>query len=259
MSVNYSYIVHKIKSLHQAKRASDLVCLDFGCGAGQVVERGLEAGLDFYGADPYPENRSEHYEETASKRSLLDNRIFKIENDCLPFPDNHFDVVVSNVVFEHIEDLNKPLSEINRVLKPEGHFLALFPTQDTWWEGHVKLYFAHWLNPPSKMCHIYLKSLKALGFGINDERDPEEWAEHYKYYLHEYCFYRSISEVKFLWKKYFASLPENHAYDYMLFRCSKKTFLKPILGVFKNRISRFILEQVCRVRAGRVLLVRKGF
>ncbi len=39
---------------------------------------------------------------------------------CLDFPDNHFDYIFSNAVFEHISDLNKTCHEINRVLKNDG-------------------------------------------------------------------------------------------------------------------------------------------
>ncbi len=41
-------------------------------------------------------------------------------NEKLPFEDNTFDFVISRYVFEHIEDVSFALSEINRVLKPNG-------------------------------------------------------------------------------------------------------------------------------------------
>lgn len=258
VSVNYNYIIDTIKKLFPDKAGKDLVCLDFGCGAGQVVAHGLQAGFDYRGADPYPESRSEHYEAAAGENKILKNHIYKIENDLLPFPDNHFDFVSSNVVFEHIANIEKPLSEINRVLKPGGYFLCLFPTKETWWEGHVKLYFAHWLNPPSRVCHLYLKAMKSLGLGLkaNDE-SPEKWAEHYKHYLNQYCFYRPISEVLDSWRAAFQGIPEDWAENYMLYRLSHHKTLKKAIPVFSNFVGRFILRQACTIRAGRVLLTRK--
>ncbi len=250
MSVNYDYVIDTIKNLYPEKAP---LCLDFGCGAGQIVERGLESGLDFYGADPYPENRSEHYEESVKEKASLDGHISQIENDKIPFPDNHFDVVISNVVFEHIADPKKALNEIARVLKPGGAFLALFPTKDVWWEGHVKLYFAHWFRPKSKLMHLYLKSMKTIGLGLkSDSETPDEWATHYQKYLQEYCFYRPMKEISALWQQVFNAEPESLAYEYMLFRLSQSR-CAPLLN---NFAARFLLEQICRIRAGRVLLVR---
>ena len=258
MSVNYDYITETAKSLFPERAEKDISCLDFGCGAGQVVSKGIAVGLDYKGADPYPENRSEHYEAAVNENDFLKNYIYKIQDDVLPFPDDYFDFISSNVVFEHIEHLEKPLSEINRVLKPSGYFLALFPTKDTWWEGHVKLYFAHWLNPPSNLCHRYLKMMKILGFGIkkNDET-PEKWAHHYKNYLNEYCYYRHIKEINLNWEKAFKKSPNNYAYNYMTYRFLKKNFFQKNRLFLKNPFSKFLLEQICRIRAGRVLLVQK--
>lgn len=45
----------------------------------------------------------------------------------LSFPDNSFDIVLSNHVMEHIEDENRFLSELLRVLKPGGVIYLTFP------------------------------------------------------------------------------------------------------------------------------------
>lgn len=45
----------------------------------------------------------------------------------LPFPDRHFDAVVSSHVLEHVPDDRTALSEIARVLKPSGFAVLLFP------------------------------------------------------------------------------------------------------------------------------------
>ena len=38
----------------------------------------------------------------------------------IPFPENTFDVIFCNHIMEHVEDVNLSLSELYRVLKPEG-------------------------------------------------------------------------------------------------------------------------------------------
>ena len=42
----------------------------------------------------------------------------------IPFPNESFDVVIANHMLYHIPDLNKALSEVNRVLKTNGSFYA---------------------------------------------------------------------------------------------------------------------------------------
>lgn len=49
----------------------------------------------------------------------------------LTFADNSFDIVLSNHVMEHIEDENRFLSELLRVLKPNGVIYLTFPLDFT--------------------------------------------------------------------------------------------------------------------------------
>lgn len=57
-----------------------------------------------------------------SGRSLdflnLDTRIKSVLD--LDFPNNHFDFIFSDMVFEHIEDVPRAVGQINRVLKKDG-------------------------------------------------------------------------------------------------------------------------------------------
>lgn len=70
-----------------------------------------------------------------------------IEKDKLPFPDNSFDVILLNEVFEHLRiDLIFTMNEVHRVLKPGGQL---------------------WLSTPN------LKSLKGI---INFHFKSEAWS-----------------------------------------------------------------------------------
>jgi ubiquinone/menaquinone biosynthesis C-methylase UbiE len=46
---------------------------------------------------------------------------------CLPFESETFDWVIANHVLEHIIDEKRALSEINRVLKPQGKAILMIP------------------------------------------------------------------------------------------------------------------------------------
>lgn len=47
----------------------------------------------------------------------------------MPLQDNTIDVVISNMVFEHIQDVEGLIQESARVLKPNGTFVTIFPNR----------------------------------------------------------------------------------------------------------------------------------
>jgi SAM-dependent methyltransferase len=57
--------------------------------------------------------------------------IFKTTGTVLPCGDSEFDIVMSFDVFEHIPNSNDHLSEVRRVLRPNGHYLLATPNKWT--------------------------------------------------------------------------------------------------------------------------------
>jgi SAM-dependent methyltransferase len=53
--------------------------------------------------------------------------LVRVDVTDIPFPDDHFDVLVCNHVLEHVPDDGKAMREISRVLKPTGWALLLVP------------------------------------------------------------------------------------------------------------------------------------
>ena len=49
----------------------------------------------------------------------------------LTFDDDSFDLVISEDVLEHVQDLRRALSEVRRVLRVGGHFIFTIPYNDT--------------------------------------------------------------------------------------------------------------------------------
>jgi SAM-dependent methyltransferase len=101
--------------------------LDWGCGAGEVVSHGRAAGFQAFGCD---------FDTTAEHCSRIESPYR------LPYPDAHFDVVISNQVLEHVMDYDSSLAELARVLKPGGAFLHMFPSRWIPIEPHVFVPFA---------------------------------------------------------------------------------------------------------------------
>ena len=65
----------------------------------------------------------------------------------LPFGNNHFDLVVLNYVLEHTLNPGLVVSEIARVLKPDGVFYLSVPNSDSW--DDILFRFAHKVTHPS--------------------------------------------------------------------------------------------------------------
>jgi arsenite methyltransferase len=99
--------------------------LDLGCGAG--VDAIIAAKLTgpsgtVTGIDLVPEMLAKAGEN--ARLSGVSNVLFQESAaEQLPFPDNSFDVVISNGVFNLVVDKIKALGEVFRVLKPEGRFM----------------------------------------------------------------------------------------------------------------------------------------
>ncbi len=58
----------------------------------------------------------------------------------LPFPDNHFDLVVSGEHIEHLVDTDIYLSEINRVTKTGGQLILTTPNLASWFNRILLLF-----------------------------------------------------------------------------------------------------------------------
>lgn len=95
--------------------------LDLGCAGGFMAEALTERGATVTGIDP----ASKAVEAARSRARHVGQQIrydVGVGED-LPYDASEFDVVVCVDVLEHVQDLNKVLSEVARVLKPGGSFL----------------------------------------------------------------------------------------------------------------------------------------
>jgi 2-polyprenyl-3-methyl-5-hydroxy-6-metoxy-1,4-benzoquinol methylase len=96
--------------------------LDLGCGAGEFATALREAGAHPVGV----EVTREPLRRAALRDPALDLRLWEPEQP-LPAEDASFDVAWAGEVLEHVVDVAPWLSEVRRVLRPQGELLVTTP------------------------------------------------------------------------------------------------------------------------------------
>lgn len=119
---------------------SDTKLLDFGCGDGEFVYEFRKQGLQAYGIDI--EDFYTDVQQQCREEELVtaDEELFytlDMNDYRLPFADDTFDCIVSFYVFEHVQNWQQALAEIQRVLKPGGVCLHIFPSKYCPIEPHL--------------------------------------------------------------------------------------------------------------------------
>ena len=198
---NYSFCVHYISKKIKTKKVK---VLDYGCGDGKIVKKLRDLNINSFGCDVFYEGGDRF---SKVQDGFLKNEIIKRmgPRGPIPFESNSFDIVVSNQVFEHVEDIDYALSEIKRVLTDDGIVLSLFPDKGVFREGHCGILFLHWFPSKSKIRFLYAALLRALGFGYHKKnKSIWGWSVDFCHWLDKWTFYRSKSNIEKTFKKFFS-------------------------------------------------------
>ena len=192
VSSNYdSYILFIQEFLLNKK---DLKILDFGCGIGNLLNVLNESDIncELYGVDIF-ENQS----------------LFEIAKENAPFAQikrikpyekfdfgEKFDIILSNQVFEHIENLDDVYQHLSKILKPNGIIFCGFPTKEIIIEPHLKIPFIHIFDKESKALHCYLKISMFLRLGQFSRRgfNNKKYLENRKNFCKNQIFYLSLHD-----------------------------------------------------------------
>ncbi|MCK5283040.1 MAG: 3-demethylubiquinone-9 3-O-methyltransferase [Nanoarchaeota archaeon] len=112
--IKFDYFKEKVGNLKGLK------ILDLGCGGGLLSEEFAKGGAKVTGID-ISENSLKIAETHASKNNLI-IAYKKGYAENIPVNDNTFDAVICADCLEHVDNLEKVISEISRVLKNNGIF-----------------------------------------------------------------------------------------------------------------------------------------
>ena len=114
--------------------------LEVGCGRGTVSSYFADNGFDCTLLDlsqSILDTAKNIFENNGHNASFVNGDALK-----MPFEDNSFDVVVSIGLFEHFEDVETPVTEQLRILKPGGLFLGYIVPERP---DNVQRYY-RWVN-----------------------------------------------------------------------------------------------------------------
>jgi glycosyltransferase involved in cell wall biosynthesis len=133
-----------------------LAALDIGCSAGFIADELAADGAKTTGADidvPGLERAQQRFGERVE--------FICASGDDLPLPDESLDVVVFNHIYEHVVDPDAVLTEIHRVLKPNGVAYLGLGNKYQIMEPHYRLPFLSWL--PQRAADAYVRRLGHSG------------------------------------------------------------------------------------------------
>jgi SAM-dependent methyltransferase len=244
MNVNYEYFVEYVRSLPHAQ---SLRILDYGCGGGAIVAALREAGFDAVGCEAFYEEGHSHGGKAGGQfeQLLAEGRIVAIDEsgDSLPWAAGTFDLILANMVFEHVQDFDLTIRRMASVLASDGHMVLHFPTREVWREGHFGIPFSHRFSPGSSSRRSYTLALRRLGMGYHKDGMPaDEWTDRALDWNDRYTIYRPYSEIR-------ASLDRewdvtHNEFQYIRFTAERTP--APLRWVLSRQVRAAFLERVFR-------------
>jgi 2-polyprenyl-3-methyl-5-hydroxy-6-metoxy-1,4-benzoquinol methylase len=127
--------------------------LDVGCGEGRFTSELIRAGCNAVGIDV----AEEPLRRGRERDSALDLRLVPVDG-AWELDDADFDLVWAGEVIEHVADTAAWLSEVRRVLRPDGTLLLSTPANGSLTLAHTALSrraFAHRFDPRGDHLRFY--------------------------------------------------------------------------------------------------------
>ena len=198
--------------------------LDLGCGEGRhCFGAYMLENIDVFGFDMSLSDVSKakiNFDQFNENKSSKSCNFGFADAKKLPFKDNTFDYIVCSEVLEHIIDYQSALSEINRILKPQGKLAVSVPK-----------FFPEWIcwkrsldyrNTPGGHVRIFkFKKLKKdiTNFGLTFAERHWAHALHSPYWWLQCLFWNSKENSKIV----------NLYHEFLVWDMMKKPVLTKIL------------------------------
>ncbi|VVD02606.1 unnamed protein product [Leptidea sinapis] len=145
---------------HSLDVFTDKKVLEVGCGAGIFAEGLAKAGVNITAIDPSPELIDIAQNHSDSNPDIANNKpkyyCTTIEDHSLQHP-NHYDVVVSSEVIEHVLDQELFVKSCVNALKPGGRIVKMAPSKTLLAKLHLIILLEDILKILPKGLHEYDK------------------------------------------------------------------------------------------------------
>jgi 2-polyprenyl-3-methyl-5-hydroxy-6-metoxy-1,4-benzoquinol methylase len=116
--------------------------LDVGSGWGELLLECIERGAVGFGVELDAEEVA--ISELLLKSHGVEPLIVQGRGESLPWPDESFDLVTCQQVLEHVDDIDRVVSDMIRVARPGGALFVSTPNYLFPYEGH---YMLKWFPP----------------------------------------------------------------------------------------------------------------
>lgn len=117
---------------HATDLPRDASLLEIGCGGGKYLSALSDRFRRITGVEP-DQTKLDNANEEARQSAIS---IVPGRAESLPFESTSFDACLMNEVLEHIEDQDRALEEVSRVLRPSGRFYLFAPNRTFPFETH---------------------------------------------------------------------------------------------------------------------------
>ena len=283
ISITHRHMLAVINTMLKYEKSlsdkSTIKILDAGCGGGMMIyflnkylplfnvdKKFLIYGYDLidHGVQEagFAKKAFSYLYENAPEIDWSDRIKLIRSNECWPFENEFFDIVISNQVLEHVWDHYQFFREQNRVLMPKGFSHHIFPIKEVIMDGHAFLPAVHKLHSWDAI-YRKVKFYTSMGFGIyrsqkkdyNYDKDyfSKVWADK----IYHYCNYQSYADLSKAAKSSHLCLTTRFTTQYY----SRK--LREILGIkntfiYKNKPSSKISFFFLKYIAGISIVLYKG-
>jgi len=133
------------------KNASGNTILDFGCGSGAFLQHLKDKKWNVTGV--------EFDDKTRTK--VVYNTNIQVEKETATFQEKSFHIITAWHVLEHVYELRKTFSELNRILKPNGKLIIAVPNHLSYDSSRYKEFWAA-LDVPRHLYHFDVHSIKMI-------------------------------------------------------------------------------------------------
>jgi 2-polyprenyl-3-methyl-5-hydroxy-6-metoxy-1,4-benzoquinol methylase len=124
--------------------------LDIGSGTGDFLVAAQKNGYSTFGFEP----------NTKAQQIALQKGI-SFTNQLSDFENNFFDVITMWHVLEHVPDLQKQISELKRLLKPNGTIFIAVPNYKSYDAHYYKTFWAAY-DVPRHLWHFSKKAIEIV-------------------------------------------------------------------------------------------------